>query len=375
MPPLRVGVVADVLLSEMGGVSRSVLGVTRELARLDPERVEVTLVARGRPAGIDGIPFRKSFSPRVPKLPDALFALQRPFTLNDFDVVHYMDSRPPFDFPLGRSPKAVTQHGFAALMFGDENMARRMVYVNKALLRLAPFADLTFTPSESERREILSRVKIDPARIVAVHHGVDHDRFFPPDDRAAARAAVRARFGLPDRYVLFVANYQYKKNPQRLVEAFARVSAGTHDLCLALAGWQTPRFQFVLDLIRRLGLESKVRTVGHVGDDDLRALYAGADVYALTSLHESFGMPVLEAMACGAPVLASNVYSLPEICGDAAVLVDPYSVDEIAEGLRRILDDPARAAELRERGLDQAAGFTWRRSAERHLAAYDEICR
>jgi glycosyltransferase involved in cell wall biosynthesis len=375
MPPLRVAIVADVLLSEMGGVSRSVLGIARELAGLDPERVEVTLVARGKPSGIDGIPFRKSFSPRVPKLPDALFALQRPFTLKDFDVVHYMDSRPPFDFPCGRSPKAVTQHGFAALMFGDENMARRMVYVNKALLRLAPFADLTFTPSESERREILARVKIDPARIVAVHHGVDHDRFYPPGDLAAARAEVRARFGLPPRYVLFVANYQYKKNPERLVEAFARVSAGTPELGLALAGWQTPRFQFVLDLIDRLGVESKVHVLGHVGDEALRGLYAGAELFALTSLHESFGMPALEAMACGAPVLASRVYSLPEICGDAAEFVDPYSVDDIAEGLRRILDEPGRAAELRRRGFAQAARFTWRRCAERHLAAYEDLCR
>lgn len=375
MAPLRIGVVADVLLNPMGGVARSVLGITRELARLDAERVQVTVIGRRRPPQIDGIQFHQSFSPRVPKLPNAVLAVQRPFTLRNYDVIHYMDSRPPFDFPLGRVPKVVTQHGFAALMFGGENMARRIRYVNKALCRLAPYADLTFTPSESERRELLRRVDIDPARVIAIHHGVDHDRFFRPSDLASAREDVRSRFGIEGRYVLFVANYQYKKNPERLVEAFARVSTTTPDLSLALTGSPTSRFEFVLSLIDRLGLRDRVRLLGHVGDEALRALYAAADVYALTSLHESFGMPALEAMACGAPVLASNVYSLPEICGDAAQFVDPYSVDSIATGLRRILDDPARAAELRRLGLERASQFTWRRSAERHLEAYERLLR
>jgi glycosyltransferase involved in cell wall biosynthesis len=358
----------------MGGVARSVLGVTRELARFDPDRIQVTVVGRRRPSQIDGISFRRSFSPRVPRLPNAVFAVQRPFTLKDYDVIHYMDSRPPFDFPLGRVPKVVTQHGFAALMFGGESMARRIRYVNEALRRLAPYADLTVTPSESERRELLRRADIDPARVIAIHHGVDHD-LFRARDVTSAREEVRARFGIEGRYVLFVANYQYKKNPERLVEAFARVSTTAPDLSLALTGAPTPRFEAVLSLIDRLGLRDRVRLLGHVGDEGLRALYAAADVYALTSLHESFGMPALEAMACGAPVLASNVYSLPEICGDAAELVDPYSVDSIATGLRRILEDPARAAELRRLGLERASQFTWRNSAERHVDAYERLLR
>lgn len=358
----------------MGGVSRSVLGVTRELSRLDPRRVAVTVVARRRPDAIDGIAFRRSFAPRVPKLPNAVFAFQRPLTLSRFDIVHYMDSRPPLNFFLGRRLNAVTQHGFAALMFGEDYVVKRERYVNQVLLWVAPYADLTFTASESERSELLNRASMDPGRVVAIHHGVDHDRFFPPRDRAAAREEVRRRFGIAGRYVLFVSNFQRKKNTERLVEAFAGLAADMRDLELVLVGWHTARFQLVTNLIDRLGLRTRVRVLGHVPDKTLPSLYASAEAFALPSLHEGFGLPVLEAMASGTPVVASNVYSLPEICGDAAELVDPYSVDAIADGLRTVLEDSKRAEELRERGLARASQFTWRRSAERHLECYERAC-
>jgi glycosyltransferase involved in cell wall biosynthesis len=352
-----------------------VLGVTRELAQFDPERIRVTVVGRRRPYQIDRISFQQSFSPRIPKLPNAVFALQRPLTIRHYDVVHYMDSRPPLDFFLGRQLNVITQHGFASLMFGDDYVVRRERYLNKILLRLAPYADLTFTASESERHELLNRTTMDPARVVVIHHGVDHDRFCVSPDSDAARDDIRSRFGIEGRFVLCVSNFQRKKNTERLVEAFGQLARTHRDVQLVLAGWHTARFQLVRDLIRDLGLERSVRVLGHVPDDVLPALYTSADVFALPSLHEGFGLPVLEAMACGTPVLASNVYALPEVCGDAAVLVDPYSVDAIAEGLLGILEDTERAAELRDRGLERASQFTWRRSAERHLEAYERLLR
>lgn len=371
MAPLRVAIVADVLRLAMGGVPRSVLAITQELHRLDHDRIRVTVVAGRRPACVNGLPFRRSFAPRIPKLPDSLFALQRPFTLRDFDIVHYMDSRPPLDFPLGPRLNVVTQHGFAAVTFGPTlGAGRRYFYVNRILLKLAPYADLTFTASESERHELLQRASIDPDRVISVHHGVDHLRFHPLD-QAAARDEVRRRFGVEGRYVLYVSNHQRKKNTERLVEAFALVAKAIPDVSLVLTGWHTSRFQLVLDLIERLGLSSRVHVLGHVPDASLPALYAGAAVFTLPSLHEGFGLPVLEAMACATPVLASNVYALPEVCGQAAELVDPYDVVAISAGLRRILEDPERAAELRELGVMRAAQFTWERAAERHLEHYE----
>jgi glycosyltransferase involved in cell wall biosynthesis len=368
--PLRVAVVADAPGRAMGGVARSVVGVTRELAQLDPRRLEVTIVASTPPDRLPGVRFRRSWAPRVPKLPDSLFALQRPFVLGGYDVVHYMDSRPPLDFPLGRRLNVVTQHGFAPLIFGEDYFTKRQRYVNRVLLRLAPLADLTFTASESERRELLAQAALDPSRVIAIHHGVDHDRFLPRP-RSEATAAVRKRFGVEGRYVFYASNHQRKKNTERLVEAFARVAAETPDVSLVLVGFHTPSFALVTSLIDRLRIGDRVRVLGHVPDETLPALYRAAAVFALPSLHEGFGLPVLEAMACGTPVVASNVYALPEVCGDAAELVDPYDVQGIADALLRVLEDPARATELSGRGLERARHFTWRRSAERHLEEYE----
>ena len=373
MAPLRLAVVADALLVEMGGVPRSVLGVTAELAKLDPDALDVTVVAARRPASINGLPFRRSRAPRVPSLPNALFALQRPFVLRDFDVVHYMDSRPPLDFALGRVPTVITQHGFAALMFGDDYVARKDRLVNGALLRIAPGADLTLTASESERSELLARSPIPPERVVAIHHGVDHDRFAPPADREHARSAVRAAFGVDKPYLLYVSNHQRKKNTERLVEAFAQVARQLPDVALVMTGRHGSTFPLVLELIERHGIRDRVHVLGHVEDEALPHLYGAAAAFTLPSLHEGFGLPALEAMACGTPVVAANVYALPEVCGAAAELVDPYDVDDIARGLLRVLADEARAAQLAELGIARAAEFTWRRSAERHLECYRRL--
>ena len=371
--PLRLAVVADALLVEMGGVPRSVLGVTSELAQVDPEALEVTVVAARRPSGINGIPFRRSRAPRVPSLPNALFALQRPFSLRDFDVVHYMDSRPPLDFPLGRVPTVVTQHGFAALMFGDDYVSRKDRLVNTALLRIAPRADLTLTASESERAELLARAPLEPSQVVAIHHGVDHERFKPPPDRETARAAVRARFGVERPYVLYVSNHQRKKNTERLIEAFAHVAREMPGVALVMTGRSGSSFPKVLALIEEHRLGERVHVLGHVPDDALPSLYGGAAAFTLPSLHEGFGLPALEAMACGTPVVAANVYALPEVCGDAAELVDPYDVDAIAAGLLRVLADETHASRLVELGLARAGAFTWRRSAERHFECYRQL--
>jgi alpha-1,3-rhamnosyl/mannosyltransferase len=370
---LRIAVVADVLLLEMGGVGRAVLGVTRELARLDSDRVSITVVAKRRPASIDGLPYRRSFAPHVPRLPDALFAIQRPLTLRTFDVVHYIDSRPPVDFMLGRVPKVITQHGFAALMFGSDHVPAKERRLNQVLLRLAPFADRTILCSESERREFLSRApEIDPSSVVPIHHGVEHDQF-NPGDLEDARGNVARLFGLDRPYVLYVSNHQRKKNAERLVTAFARVAERVSDVDLAMVGFHTSKFVLVSELIEQLGVGDRVRVLGHVPDESLPDLYRAAELFALPSLHEGFGLPLLEAMACDTPVLTSKVYSMPEVAGDAAHLVDPYSVDEIAAGMERILDDRAYAADLRARGLTRAAGFTWRRSAEQHVAVYEAV--
>src|SRR5581483_11394662 len=174
-------------------------------------------------------------------------------------------------------------------------------------------------------------------------------------------------------YLLYVSNHQRKKNTERLVEAFARVAQQLPDVALVMTGRHGSTFPLVLELIERHGIRDRVHVLGHVEDEALPHLYGAAAAFTLPSLHEGFGLPALEAMACGTPVVAANVYALPEVCGDAAELVDPYDVEGIAHGLRRVLTDDAYAAELRARGIARASEFTWRRSAERHLECYRRL--
>lgn len=229
-------------------------------------------------------------------------------------------------------------------------------------------AAAVITISEFSRREIVERYRVDPARVVVTPLAAGPG--FRPLD-AGDVAERLARIGIEGPYVLAVGNVQPRKNLGRLLEAFAALRRRV-DLPhrLVLVGRRAYRGDAILARQEALGIARHVVATGYVADDDLVALYNGADAFVYPSLYEGFGLPVLEAMACGAPVITSGTTALPEVAGDAAELVDPRSVDELAAALGRVLADPARRADLRDRGLRRARRFSWRRLAEQTLAAY-----
>ena len=220
-------------------------------------------------------------------------------------------------------------------------------------------------PSASTRDDLVTMSPVRPERVHVVHHGVDASAF-SPRDRDAVRAA-RARFGVPEGdYILFLGGLEPRKNLSRLVKAFAQLE-GPWSLVIA-GGWVRwdPRAAGGLEAeVAALppAARSRVIRTGYVSDDDRHALLSGASVLAYPSLYEGFGFPVLEGFAAGVPVVTSNASSLPEVAGDAAILVDPKDPSEIAEGLRRVLSDPDLGALLRAAGLARVAGFTWEATA------------
>ena len=195
------------------------------------------------------------------------------------------------------------------------------------------------------------------------------DPLFAPQP-AAVVAALRQRLPLPDRYLLYLGSNKPHKNLPRLIRAFAAVTPQSPGTDLVIAGAWDPRSPEARQLVVELGLEDAVRFLPNVLNADLPALYAGATAFVFPSLYEGFGLPVLEAMACGAPVACSNTSSLPEVAGEAAVLFDPVDVNEMATAINRLLDDEGLRERLRERGRLQAARFTWKRTAELTLIAY-----
>ena len=217
-------------------------------------------------------------------------------------------------------------------------------------------------PSQSARADLLDRHEVDEDHVHAIAHGAEPFEAPPPEQVQA----VRERFDIGGRYVLFVGGIEPRKNLYGLVEAFRRVDT---DAWLVVAGgrtnWIPGETGRLESAVARLpeAVRRRVRFTGYVSEDDKRALLAGAEALAYPSRYEGFGFPVLEGFAAGIPVLTSTASSLPEVAGEAALLVDPTEPGEIASGLARLLEDPVLRERLREAGLERAKAFTWSRSA------------
>jgi glycosyltransferase involved in cell wall biosynthesis len=224
------------------------------------------------------------------------------------------------------------------------------------------------TLSEFSKQQIVERYRVPPARVTVTPAAASSAfRALP----AAAVDETLARLGVRRPFVVAVGNVQPRKNLELLMRAYARLRRADripHDL--VLVGQPAFRGSAILDTARALGIEAFVRHTGYVAEDDLVALYNGADVFAYPSLYEGFGLPIVEAMACGTPVITSNVTSLPEVAGEAALLVDPKSEDEVAAALDRLLNDPALRAKMRDLGTARSREFTWRRMADETVAVY-----
>jgi glycosyltransferase involved in cell wall biosynthesis len=232
------------------------------------------------------------------------------------------------------------------------------LYVEWAIRRHVRIATQLLTISEASKRDMVRLYGADPARISVAYPAVE-DRFRPVEPARAE--GVRHRYGLSERYVLHLGTIKPRKNLPRLIHAFAQAHLPT-DAQLALGGMTTIGGEAVERAIRLTG--ANVKRLAYVPDEDLPALYSGAAAVAIVSLYEGFGMPALEALACGASLVATNRGSVPEIVGDAAEIVDPLDVTSIARGLERVVNDAHYANTLRDRGPRRATTFSWQSAAQ-----------
>ncbi len=282
----------------------------------------------------------------------------------DLGVLHF-----PVTVPIPRSPLPqvvtlhdVQHHDMPSFFPQAERLLRKLTY-DAAAKR----ATAVVTPSEYARRRIVEVLNIPPERVHAVPSGVDHRRFRPEPGENDEALARELRLERP--YVLYPANLWPHKNHRRLVAAFAALE--DPDLELVLLGRTYGRLAPVLAEAGRHG--GNVRHLGYVGHEALPVLYRRARALVFPSLYEGFGGPPLEAMACGCPVASSTRASLAEVVGDAAAMLDPESVESIAEALKRVVSDEEARPRLRAAGLERARAFSWRVSAERHTAIYERV--
>lgn len=289
-----------------------------------------------------------------------------PNLVGRYDVLHF-----PYDSCVAwkRGKFVATVHDVKPLIFGSGEK-RNGWNVNRLIEQIlvgdrSRQMDHVLTDSRSSRRDIIARLGMPAERVTVVYPGVERDRFIPLE-RMDSSAPARP-------YVLCVAGADPTKNVGTLIEAFGRLPEslrGSHDLVLA---GDFRRRRDLYELVRRLGIEPQTVFTGVISDERLVELYQKARLFVFPSLYEGFGFPVLEAMACGCPVISSNASSLPEVTGDAALLVDPQDVGELSRQMERVLADGALREALKQRGLDRAAQFSWDRTARETVAVYRRV--
>ncbi len=273
-----------------------------------------------------------------------------------------------------RCRSVVTIHDCIHLMFPQYLPNRAAyAYAHASMWSAARRADRILTVSEASKRDILHFFRVPPEKVEVVYNAIDEHFWITPPAEHVAR--VRERYQLNHQFVLYVGNIKPHKNLVRLIEAFDALRRGPvhEDLKLLIIGDEISKLPALRRAVHAHKLHKQVRFLGYLPNETLAVLYRLASVFAFPSLYEGFGLPPLEAMASGTPVVTSNVSSLPEVTGDAAVLVDPYDVDSIADGLRRVLTDPLLAAEMRRKGLQRAREFSWEQSVERTRQVYAAV--
>jgi len=236
--------------------------------------------------------------------------------------------------------------------------------------RFLQAADAVIAISESTRRDAIRLYGMDEEKIRVIYEGVS-PRFCVASPEAIS--VVRQKHSLPESFILSVGTIEPRKNLTSLLGAYRALKNQGAEWKLVIVGKKGWLYEGFFSRLRELGLENEVIFPGFVPDEDLPAFYSAADLFVFPSLYEGFGLPVLEAMACGAPVITSNTSSLPEVAGEAALLVDPTSVEELAGGMRRVLESKELRDELRAKGPKQAAKFRWENAARETLSVYEAV--
>jgi len=366
---MRIGVDARIAHYAQGGIRNYVLHLLRALAALDTDTDYCVLHSRkDRHPPLPGSNFRPvaCWTPSHNRL--ERWALGVEVARLGLDLLHSVDFIPP---AFGYRRSVVTVHDLNFLHYPHFLTAESHRYYNRQIEWAVRQADHILADSHATGSDLVSLLDVPPEKVTVVHLAAD-SAFRPLAEAQVAR--IVAQYGLEPGYLLCVGTLEPRKNLPGLLQAYRLLlDAGATTAPLVLVGGKGWLYDEVFERVEGLCLNELVRFLHDVPDTDLPGLYNGADVLVTPSFYEGFGLPPLEAMACGTPVVVADRASLPEVVGEAGLLVDPDDPDYIAQALARVLTDAGLQARMRELGLAQAARFTWERTARATLAVYREV--
>jgi len=368
MPPLTIAVDASrTTAARRTGTENYALQLIRALLALDgPHRFQLYFRDAPPPDLLPAAPRAELHVIPAPRLWTHLrfaVALWRARPDVTFVPAHTL----PLAFP---GPAVITVHDLGYRYFPDAHPGLSRRYLDWSTRHSVRRAARVMADSLATARDLAAHYGVPQDRVTVVYPGVDESLARVTDP--ARLAAVRARYGLPETYLLFMGTLQPRKNIARIVQGYARwrQAGGRSDVGLVLAGQRG----WLYDPRWTEGVEGVCLT-GYIDDEDVAALYSGALALVFPSLHEGFGFPVLEAMRCGTPAITSTTSSLPEVAGDAALLVNPRDEAAIAQAIARVVSDGALRADLAARGAQQVARFAWRQAAEQTLHVLEQAAR
>jgi glycosyltransferase involved in cell wall biosynthesis len=333
---------------------------------------EIVLITAGRAGPLEALDVEKVSLPGCKRLPALMTVGNMEIPLiarrHKLDLIHDTSGVTPFLLGGGGAKMVVTVHDVIPLSFPNVSTRLDTLIYRHWLPHVLPRVDAVITDSSCSRRDIEKYLKIQDSRVHEVPLGAN-DTFRPATTDHILQ--VRARHEIAGNYILYVGSVEERKNLLRVLQAYASLGDTHHKL--VIVGARKWRYKQIADTFSELNLASNVLFTGHIDEDDLPALYSGADLFVFPSLYEGFGLPVLEAMSCGTPVITSNMSSLPEVAGDAAIMVDPYDVRAIASAIHCVLASSDLRTSLRQKGLVRASSYSWERTAQMTVEVYERL--
>jgi glycosyltransferase involved in cell wall biosynthesis len=367
---MQIGIDARLTYHQRAGISRYTLHLLEELACLDRENEYVVFQHRKQPEPLINAPNfqrRTLYTPVHTRAEQIMLRLE--LMLHPLDLLHSTDFIPPLYSPI---PSVITVHDLGFLRwphFLTEDNATYYSQIDRAVRH----ARHIIVPSHSTRNDVIGQLGVPKSKISVIYEAVAP--IYQPLPVESTRAAISQKYKIPENYIIFVSTIEPRKNIGGLLQAFhyLREKYNVKDTGLVFVGKRGWLYEEVFKTVEELGLKESTFFVGRVPDEDLRSLYVGARCHVHPAFYEGFGLPPLEAMACGTPTIVSNISSLPEVVGDAALLVDPNEWEEIAVAMHRLLSDRDLHAELRQKGLQRASIFSWKRAAVETLEVYKQV--